>query len=142
VGQDCSWGEQQGGSEHSCGCHALVKADLSPLTSLWACEPREDSSCHCCIIGSLHCDLNPDLKFAPSLMELGRRIIERAGICDHLACRWCWLRLCSHKGCDMILEVDLPLNELTEECIKVCHSELVWVEMGVRGRSLFNWLEA
>ena len=122
------------------GCHALVKADLSPPTSFRAHEPRVDSSHHCCIVGPIHRDVDPDLKFAPPLVELGGRTIERAGICDHLlACRRCWLRLCSRKGHDMVLEVDLPLDELSEECLQVCHSsDSVGVEMGIGGRSLFN----
>jgi len=35
----------------------------------------------------------------------------------------------------------LPLNELDEELLKVCHSS-VGVETGIRGRSLFNQSEA
>jgi len=101
------------------------------------------TGCHHCIIGPVHCDLDPDLEFAPPLVELGRRTIERAGIHDHLlVCRQCWLRLCSHKGCNMILEVNLPLDELTEESIEVSHSsDSVGVETGIGGRSLFNWSE-
>jgi len=39
----------------------------------------------------------------------------------------------------MILEVDLPLDELTEESIEVSHSsDSVGVETGIGGRSLFN----
>jgi len=73
-------------------------------------------------------------------MELGGRTIERAGIRDHLlACRRCWLRLCSRKGHDMVLEVDLPLDELIEESVEVSHSsDSVRVETGIGGRSLFN----
>jgi len=42
----------------------------------------------------------------------------------------------------MVLEVNLTLDELCEELLKVCHSsELVGVEVGIGGRSLFNWLE-
>jgi len=42
----------------------------------------------------------------------------------------------------MVLEIDLPLDELTEECLQVCHSsDSVGVETGIGGRSLFNWLE-
>jgi len=39
----------------------------------------------------------------------------------------------------MVLEVNLILDELAEECVKVSHSELVGVEVGIGGRSLFNW---
>jgi len=105
------------------GCHTLVKAGLSPPTSFQAREPRVDSGCHCCVVGPVHCDVDPNLEFAPPFMELGRRTIKRAGICDHLlACRQCWLRLCSCKGCDMVLEVDLALDELTKESVEVSHS--------------------
>jgi len=39
----------------------------------------------------------------------------------------------------MILEVDLPLDELTEESVEVSHSsDSVGVETGIGGRSLFN----
>jgi len=39
----------------------------------------------------------------------------------------------------MILEVDLPLDELTEERVEVSHSShSVGVETGIGGRSLFN----
>jgi len=39
----------------------------------------------------------------------------------------------------MVLEVNLPLDELTEESIEVSHSsDSVGVEMGIGGRSLFN----
>jgi len=39
----------------------------------------------------------------------------------------------------MILEVDLPLDELTEESVEVSHSsDSVRVETGIGGRSLFN----
>jgi len=39
----------------------------------------------------------------------------------------------------MVLEVDLPLDELTEESVEVSHSsDLVGVETGTGGRSLFN----
>jgi len=39
----------------------------------------------------------------------------------------------------MILEVDLPLDELTEESIEVSHSsDSVGVKAGIGGRSLFN----
>ena len=42
----------------------------------------------------------------------------------------------------MVLEVDLPLDELTKESIEVSHpSDSVGVEMGIGGRSLFNRLE-
>jgi len=42
----------------------------------------------------------------------------------------------------MVLEVDLPLDELSEECLQVCHSsDSVGVEMGIGGRFLFNWSE-
>jgi len=124
------------------GRHALVKVDLSPLASFRTHEPRIDSGCHCHIVGPIHCDLNPDLEFAPPLVELGGRTIKRAGIRDHLlACRRCWLRLCSHKGRDMVLEVNLPLDELTEESVEVSHSsDSVGVETGIGGRSLFNQL--
>jgi len=122
------------------GCHTLVKADLSPPTSFRTREPRVDGGCHRCIIGPIHRDVDPHLKFAPPLVELGGRTIERAGIRDHLlACRRCRLRLCSRKGRDMILEVDLPLDELTEESVEVSHSsDSVGVETGIGGRSLFN----
>jgi len=126
------------------GCHALVKADLSPPTSFRAHEPRVDSGHHCCIIGPIHHDVDPDLEFAPPLVELGRRTIERAGICDHLLACWrCWLRLCSRKGHDMVLEIDLPLDEPTKECLQVCHSsDSVGVETGVRGWPVLNGTEA
>jgi len=40
----------------------------------------------------------------------------------------------------MVLEVDLPLDELTEESVEVSHSsDSVGVETGIGGRSLFNW---
>ena len=135
-----SWGDQRGDDKHGVGCHALVKTDLSPPTSLRAHEPREDSGCDRCVVSPIHHDLDPDLKFTPPFVELGGRTIERAGICDHLlACRRCWLRLCSRKGRDMVLEVDLSLNELSEECLQVCHSsDSVGVETGIGGRSLFN----
>jgi len=122
------------------GCHTLVKADLSPPTSFRTRELRIDSGCHCHVIGSVHHDLDPNLEFAPPLVELGGRTIERAGIRDHLlVCRWCWLRLCSCKGRDMVLEVNLPLDELTKESIEVSHSsDSVGVETGIGGRSLFN----
>jgi len=125
------------------GCHTLVKADLSPPASFWTRELRIDSGCHCHIVGPIHCDVDPDLKFAPPLVELGGRTTERAGIRNHpLACWQCWLRLCSCKGHDMVLEVDLPLDELTKESIEVSHSsDSVGVETGVGGRSLSNWLE-
>jgi len=39
----------------------------------------------------------------------------------------------------MVLEVNLPLDELTKESIEVSHSsDSVGVEMGIGGRSLFN----
>jgi len=39
----------------------------------------------------------------------------------------------------MVLEVDLPLDELTEESVEVSHSsDSVGVETGIGGRSLFN----
>jgi len=42
----------------------------------------------------------------------------------------------------MILEVDLPLDELTEESVEVSHSsDSVGVETGIGGRSLFNQSE-
>ena len=42
----------------------------------------------------------------------------------------------------MILEVDLPLNELTEESVEVSHSsDSVGVETRIGGRSLFNQSE-
>jgi len=42
----------------------------------------------------------------------------------------------------MVLEVNLPLDELGEECLQVCHSsDLVGVETGIGGRSLSNRLE-
>jgi len=42
----------------------------------------------------------------------------------------------------MVLEVDLALDELTEESIEVSHSShSVGVETGIGGRSLFNRLE-
>jgi len=42
----------------------------------------------------------------------------------------------------MVLEVDLPLDELTEESVEVSHSsDSVGVETGIGGRSLFNWSE-
>jgi len=42
----------------------------------------------------------------------------------------------------MILEVNLPLDELTEESVEVSHSsDSVGVETGIGGRSLFNWSE-
>jgi len=121
-------------------CHALVKMDLSPPTSFWTHEPRVNSGCDRRVVSPIHRDFDPDLEFAPPFVELGGRTIERARICDHLlACRRCWLRLCSRKGRDMVLEVDLPLDELTEESIEVSHSsDLVGVETGIGGRSLFN----
>jgi len=123
------------------GCHALVKADLSPPTSFWTCEPRVDSGRDCHVIGPLHHDLDPDLELAPPLVELGGRTVERAGIRDHLlARRHCLLRLCSRNGREMVLEVNLTLNELCEELLQVFHSlELVGVQAGIGGRSLFNW---
>ena len=40
----------------------------------------------------------------------------------------------------MVLEVNLPLNELGKELLEVCHSsDSVGVEAGIGGRSLFNW---
>ena len=80
----CSRSEWQCGGKDCVGRHALVKVDLSPPTSFRTCEPRVDSGCDCCVIGPLHCDLNPDLKFAPPFVELGRRTIKRVGICNHL----------------------------------------------------------
>jgi len=140
----CSQGEQRGSNERGMGCHTLVKADLSSQTSLQTHELRIDSGCHCHVVGPIHCDVDPDFKFAPPLVELGGRTIERAGIRDHLlACQQCWLRLCSRKGHNMVLEVDLPLDELTEESIEVSHSsDSVGVETGIGGRSLFNQSEA
>jgi len=42
----------------------------------------------------------------------------------------------------MVLEIDLPLDELGEECLQVCHSsDSVGVETGIGGRSLSNWSE-
>jgi len=42
----------------------------------------------------------------------------------------------------MVLEIDLPLDELTEESVEVSHSsDSVGVETGIGGRSLFNRLE-
>ena len=39
----------------------------------------------------------------------------------------------------MVLEVNLPLDELGEECLQVCHSsDSIGVETGTGGRSLFN----
>jgi len=120
--------------------HALVKADLSPPASFRTREPRVNCGCDRRIVSPIHRDLNADFEFAPPFVELGRRTIERAGICDHLlVCRRCWLSLCSRKGRDMVLEVDLPLDELSEKCLQVCHSsDSVGVETGIGGRSLFN----
>jgi len=51
--------------------------------------------------------------------------------------------LCSRKGHDMVLKVDLPLDELTKECLQVCHSsDSVGVETGVRGWPVLNGTEA
>ena len=126
------------------GHHALVKVDLSPPTSLRTHEPRIDSSCHCRVVGPIHRDLDPDLKLAPPFVELGGRTIKRARICNHLlARRHCWLRLCSRNGREMVLEVNLTLDELCEELLQVCHaSDSVWVETGVRGRSILDRAEA
>jgi len=76
-------------------------------------------------------------------MELGGRTIERARIRDHLlARRRCLLRLCSRNGREMVLKVNLSLDKLCEELLQVCHSsELVGVEAGIGGRSLFNRLK-
>jgi len=42
----------------------------------------------------------------------------------------------------MVLEVDLPLDELTKECLQVCHSsDSVGVETGVRGWPVLNGTE-
>jgi len=42
----------------------------------------------------------------------------------------------------MVLEVNLPLDELGKELLEVCHSsDSVGAEAGIGGRSLFNWLE-
>jgi len=43
----------------------------------------------------------------------------------------------------MILEVNLPLDELTEELLQVCHSsDSIGVETGVRGWPVLNGTEA
>jgi len=132
------------GASGSVSFHALVKTDLSPPASFQTREPRVNSGCDRHVISPIHRDFDPDLEFAPPFVELGGRTIERARICYHLlACRRCWLRLCSRKGCDMVLEVDLPLDELTEECLQVCHSsDSVGVETGVRGWPVLNRMEA
>ena len=39
----------------------------------------------------------------------------------------------------MGLNVNLILDELGEEGLEVCHDLLVGVEVGIEGRSLFNW---
>ena len=49
-------------------------------------------------------------------MEFGRGAIICARISDHLlACHQRWCSLSIGKGCDMVLQVDLPLRELLEE---------------------------
>ena len=116
---------------------AVVKLDLSPPTSLRTREARVHSSCHCRIIRAFHRDLKPDLELRPPLMELGGRTIERARICDHLlARRRRRCRLCSGKGRDMGLEVDLPLGKLYEDLVKVRHRK--GLVAGSAGRGLLT----
>ena len=97
-------------------CHTLVQADLSPAPSFRASEPRVNGHSDLSICCSLHQDLHPDFNFAPPLVELGRGAIVCARIGDHLlVCCRCWCSLSVGKGCDMVLEVDLPLHELLNE---------------------------
>ena len=94
----------------------MVQADLSPAPSFRASEARVNGRSDLGICCPLHRDLHPDLDLAPPFVELGRGAIICARIGDHLlACRQRWCSLSIGKGCDMVLQVDLPLHKLLEE---------------------------
>ena len=102
---------------NSCS-HALVQADLGSTSCLWPGKVQVDCCRNFSISSPLHQDQNPRFDLAPPLMELGRGTIIHFRVHDHLL-PWQrhWCRLCSHKGHDMVLEVDLALGELGEDVL-------------------------
>ena len=109
-----SWGCSM---RNSC-CHTLVQVDLCPTSCLWAGKARIDCCCNLSISSPLHRDQNPRFNFTPPLVELGRGTIICSSVHNHLL-PWqrCWCRLCSCKGCNMVLEANLPLGELGEDVL-------------------------